>query len=107
MLSESITRACKLHGDALIAFVYMPEHVHLRVYPQAKASPIQRFLFAIKRPFAYRVTEQLQAHNSPLLEKLTIRQRPGVMTFRYSKEGPGDDRNLNEPASSVTHSCSQ
>lgn len=98
MLSESITRACALHGYALIAFVYMPEHVHLLVYPHAKAAKIQQFLFAIKRPFAYRVKQQLQEYRSPLLAKLTIRQRPGVLTFRYWQEGPGYDRNFDEPA---------
>jgi len=30
----------------------------------------------------------------PLLTKLTVRQRPGVETFRYWQEGPGYDRNL-------------
>jgi len=28
------------------------------------------------------------------LRKLTIRQRPGVNTFRFWQEGPGYDRNL-------------
>jgi putative transposase len=33
---------------------------------------------------------------SPLLDKLTVQQRPGVTTFRYWQEGPGYDRNLTE-----------
>jgi putative transposase len=32
--------------------------------------------------------------NSPLLSRLTIRQRPGVETFRYWQGGSGCDRNL-------------
>ena len=35
---------------------------------------------------------------SPLLDRLTIRQRPNVTTFRYWQEGPGYDRNLTNPS---------
>src|SRR4030088_420583 len=33
MLSESIDRGCAGHDFKLVAFVFMPEHVHLLVYP--------------------------------------------------------------------------
>ena len=33
-LGESIDRAASRHGFALVAFVFMPEHVHLLVYPR-------------------------------------------------------------------------
>ena len=36
----------------------------------------------------------LVQNRSRLLERLTIRQRPGVTTFRFWQEGPGYDRNL-------------
>jgi putative transposase len=55
---------------------------------------IDRLLFAIKRPFSYRIKQFLIEAHSPLLEKLTINQRPGISTFRYWQEGPGYDRNL-------------
>jgi putative transposase len=35
------------------------------------------------------------------LERLTVRQRPGVTTFRFWQEGPGYDRNLSEPSTAV------
>jgi putative transposase len=97
MLSESIDRAMAGHCYRLVAFVYMPEHVHLLVYPLEAASGIEGLLRAIKRPYSYRVKQLLVASKSRLLEKLTIRQRPGVQTFRYWQEGPGYDRNLIEP----------
>ena len=97
MLSRSIDSANDLHGYRLLAFVYMPEHVHLVVWPTENASKIDKLLWAIKRPFSFRIKELLIAAKSRLLERLTIRQRPGVTTFRFWQEGPGYDRNLTEP----------
>jgi putative transposase len=94
MLTDSIDRAMKRHRYAVIAFVYMPEHVHLLVFPQKSASLIEELLPAIKRPFSYRVKSALAKIQSPLLERFTIRQRPGVDAFRFWQEGPGYDRNL-------------
>jgi putative transposase len=76
----------------------MPEHVHLLIYPLAEASRIDDLLKAIKRPFSYRVKQLLIETKSHLLERLTVRQRPGVTTFRYWQEGPGYDRNLTQPS---------
>ncbi len=53
---------------------------------------------AIKRPFSYRIKELLIQSQSWLLERLTVHQRPGVMTFRYWQEGPGCDRNFTKPS---------
>ena len=97
MLSESIDRATGRHKYALTAFVFMPEHVHLLVYPLADASTVHALLRAVKRPFSFRIKKHLAEAKSPLLAKLTIRQRPGVTTFRFWQEGPGYDRNLTSP----------
>jgi putative transposase len=97
LLSESIDRANENHRFGLAAFVYMPEHVHLLVFPLAGASGIDELLKAIKRPYSYRVKQLLIERKSPWLEKLTVRQRPGVNTFRFWQEGPGYDRNLISP----------
>ena len=76
MLTESIDRVTRCHGYCLTAFVYMPEHVHLLVFPHDAASRIDELLKAIKRPFSYRIKRLLTEKRSPLLEKLTVRQRP-------------------------------
>ncbi len=102
MLSESIDRAMLGQGYRLAAFVYMPEHIHLLVYPLSDANGVARLLRAIKRPYSYRIKQALIAERSRLLEKLTIRQRPGVETFRYWQEGPGYDRNLTKVKTVLT-----
>lgn len=94
LLSEAVSRACHRHNFNLLAFVWMPEHVHLLVLPQTMESSLSSLLNAIKRPYSYRIKQLLIEKNSPLLQRLTVRQRPGVMTFRYWQEGGGYDRNL-------------
>ena len=93
-LSTAIDRALENHGWRLAAFVFMPEHVHLLVYPSQQGLKVDKFLFAIKRPFSYRVKQRLEESCDPLLQQLTIRQRPGKTTFRFWQEGPGYDRNI-------------
>jgi putative transposase len=97
LFCEAVDRAMERHQYRLFAFVIMPEHVHLIVHPRGDASPIAALLKAIKQSFSSRIKRILEERPSPLLEQLTVRQRPGVMTFRFWQEGPGYDRNLIEP----------
>ena len=94
LLSAPIDRATQRHRYDLIAFVYMPEHVHLLVLPRQADYAVAKLLHGIKRPFSFRIGERLRAVRSPLLERLTVRERPGVTCFRFWQEGPGHDRNL-------------
>ena len=94
LLSRSINAAMDGHRFALLAFVYMPEHLHLLVFPQQEDSRVESLLYAIKRPFSFRVKQQLLALHDPLLAQLTIRERPGKETFRFWQEGGGYDRNI-------------
>ncbi len=93
-LSIAIDSALANHGWRLTCFVYMPEHVHLIVYPTQHGLKLHELLFAIKRPFSYRVKQQLAGTDDPLLQRLTIRGRPNKSTFRFWQEGPGYDRNI-------------
>ena len=96
LLSQGIDQAVERHRYRLVAFVYMPEHVHLLVYPTREASPVADLLTSIKRPVSHRIKQALAASRSPMLQRLTIQQRPGVSTFRFWQEGPGYDRNITE-----------
>ena len=94
MLSESIDRAMAGHGFRMVAFVYMPEHVHILTFPAGREAHIDRLLKAIKRPFSFRIEQQLIETGSSLLDRLTVRERPGKNVFRFWQEGGGYDRNL-------------
>ena len=94
LLSEAIDRAVAKQGFELIAFVYMPEHVHLIVFPVATAATVARLLFAIKRPVSTRIRQHLLDTDVQLVKRLTIRERPGKTAFRFWQEGGGYDRNI-------------
>jgi putative transposase len=98
-LSECITSACDAHEFELVAFVYMPDHVHLLVFPTSLEPDMGTFLSDIKQPFSSSIRQLLEASESLLLEKLMVRERPGKMVFRFWQEGPGCDRNLFRPES--------
>jgi REP-associated tyrosine transposase len=72
----------------------MPEHVHILVQPTSHAVRMDLFLKALKAPFSRRVKRLLEAVGSPLLERLTVLERPGTHRFRFWQEGGGYDRNL-------------
>jgi putative transposase len=80
----------------LVAFVFMPEHVHLLVAPMPAEPDIGIYLARIKQPFSKLMKEDLSRTNPDLLQSLTIRERPGKFCFRFWQEGPGFDRNLFE-----------
>jgi len=97
-LSRSVDEAGEQFRFHLVAFVFMPEHVHLLVLPLDKEPAIDRYLAAVKRPVSADVKRNLVAAHSPLLRRLTVRERPGKEAFRFWQEGPGYDRNLQRPA---------
>ncbi len=97
MLSKALDAAVTKQGFLLLAFVYMPEHVHLLVFPHRPDASISPLLAAIKRPFSYRVKLWMQQTNDPMLSRLTIVERPGKTAFRLWQEGPGYDRNITDP----------
>jgi putative transposase len=97
-LAESLDKAGKECRVELVGFVFMPEHVHLLVNPLSKTGDIDKFLSKLKNPFSREIKIILTAAKSPLLKRLTVRERPNKTTFRFWQEGPGFDRNLFTPA---------
>ena len=93
-LSESLDEAGRAEQIDLVAFVYMPEHVHLLVLPRSPQPELGRYLARIKLPVSRHVKESLTADNSPLLDTLIVRERPGKTCFRFWQEGAGYDRNV-------------
>ena len=100
-LVESIDHSIKAGKFRLIAFVFMPEHVHLLVLPSEADVRVGAFLAGVKRPCSTSVKQDLESSGSPLLQRLTVRERPGKTVFRFWQEGPGYDRNLQTEKSVV------
>ena len=97
-LVRTIDEAGEQFRFNLVAFIFVPEHVHLLVFPLDEKPAIDGYLAAVKRPVSADIKRDLQRTGSPLLKRLTIRERPGKEAFRFWQEGPGYDRNLQQPA---------
>jgi putative transposase len=93
-LARTIDAANRGSAMKLVAFVFMPEHIHLIVEPYDSNPDIGHYLAGIKQPFSKWVKAQLEDASSHLLRQLTVRERPGKTCFRFWQEGPGYDRNL-------------
>jgi len=97
-LVRSIDESGEQFRFNLVAFVFMPDHVHLLVFPLDKEPDVSGYLAAIKRPVSADVKRDLQRVGSPFLKRLMVRERPGKEAFRFWQEGSGYDRNLQQPA---------
>lgn len=98
-LARSVDDAIVAEEFRLVAFVFMPEHVHLLVFPtrsDTTADRISSFLIAAKVPCSQRVKQDLEASRSRLLDKLSV-QHNGRHVFHFWQGGPGYDRNLQTP----------
>ncbi len=79
----------------LIAWVVMPEHVHLLLTPSLPDWPVPRILTAIKRPFAERLIRRWRQRDAPILQRLFV----AGQCYRFWMRGGGYDRNIDsEPA---------
>ena len=95
-LSEAIDLARKAHDFALWAFVFMPEHVHLIVWPRRPTYQMATILKAIKEPVGRRAVSYLAEHAPEWLPRIT--RRRGARTERlFWQSGGGFDRNIWEP----------
>jgi putative transposase len=100
--SGGLDRTLEKQNYKLIAFVYMPEHLHLLVWPSLPEYSISALLFALKRPLSFKIKRDMEQHGDPWLKKLTIRDRPDHTSFRFWQEGSGFDRNLQTTQSCMT-----
>ena len=96
MLAESIDRAMEGHRYRLFAFVFMPEHVHLMVYPLADADTIDAVLKAIKRPFSYRIKQLLYPIGRPTIGAADDSSTSGRDDVSVLAGRTGLDRNLSQ-----------
>ena len=59
ILAESLQAACTTEGFGLVAFVFMPEHVHLLAVPLAPTSNVSRLLARAKQPASKQIKQLL------------------------------------------------
>jgi putative transposase len=77
----------------LWAYVIMPDHVHLIVWPTEERYDISQFLKSLKQSVSRKTRLFLKRENPAALKNMEVKQGKRVV-FRFWQSGPGYDRNL-------------
>ena len=77
----------------LWAYVIMPEHVHLLIWPTQHQYSISAILTSLKQPVARKALDYLHAMSPGWLKNLQV-VRAGKIGHRFWQEGGGYDRNI-------------
>lgn len=94
---EAIDRARTEHRFHLWAYVVMPEHVHLLVWPTEADYSVSAILKTMKMSVAVRAVRFLKKTAPGFLAQMEDRQPNGTVSHRFWQRGGGYDRNLTEP----------
>lgn len=95
-LAEAVNRAGADLGYSVLAYVFIPEHIHLVIFPKNRDDDIALFLRAVKQPVARRAVQYLLRYSPQWIPKIT--RTRGKRTERlFWQSGGGYDRNINEP----------
>jgi len=78
---------------AVVAYVIMPEHVHLLIRPRSHEYEISKILASCKRSVSMQAREWLTEHDPAWIQRLTVR-RGDRTDFRFWQAGGGDDENI-------------
>lgn len=91
---DALERTRQELNVALWAYVIMPEHVHVLLYPRAVEYEMRRILATLKQPVAKAARKWLEANRQiKLLESLTVTY-PSRRVFRFWQPGGGFDHNV-------------
>jgi putative transposase len=92
-LCEALAEARTEFGFELWAYVIMPEHVHLLVYPGDVPERMSAFLRALKAAVARLAIRYLETNAPQWLARVTVREGPRQRR-RFWQPGGGYDRNI-------------
>jgi len=96
-LVDAIREAREKHRFDLWAWVFMPEHVHLLIWPRQAGYKIEGILADVKRPVGQKAIQWLKRNGPTFLRQLTVRNRNRTH-HRFWQAGPGQDRNVYDVA---------
>ncbi len=92
ILVNAINRARQLHDFAVIAWVFMPNHVHLLIFPRKEKYSVSDIFKSIKQSSANRAIPVIKEKNVKLSRRITTGlEKP---EYRFWQDGGGYDRNL-------------
>jgi putative transposase len=92
-LSQEIQEARQKLNYALWAYVFMPDHVHLVIWPREREYEDSDFLRAIKEPVSRKAVQFLKRESPHWLEKIRVQHATKVQ-HHFWQPGRGHDRNI-------------
>ena len=96
---DAIDRARATHDFHVWAYVLMPEHVHLLIWPTTIQYHVSEILNSIKQSVAKRAVAYVKREFPGFLERMIDRQPNGRSVYRFWQRGGGYDRNVIQPRS--------
>jgi putative transposase len=96
-LIEAIDRARTKHRFHVWAYVIMPEHAHLLIWPTEAIYDVSHILNSIKQSVAKRALLYVRRVAPAFLTRMEDRQPNGTTHYRFWQRGGGYDRNVVEP----------
>jgi putative transposase len=94
---DAIQQTRSKHDLDLWAYVVMPEHVHLLVWPRFPNYSISRILTTLKQSVSETALRFVEDHAPTFLKHMADVQPNGRTHYRFWQRGGGFDRNLFEP----------
>ena len=94
---DAVDRARDKHRFHVWAYVIMPEHAHLLLWPTEVAYDISDTLSSIKQSVAKRAVVYVRHEAPAFLAQMKDRQPTGKVHHRFWRRGGGYDRNVVEP----------
>ena len=91
-LAQAIKTAREKHRFRVLAYVFMPEHVHAIVWPAKNDYSISAVLKSIKQPASRRVIGQMRRDDAPALARLATGEK--ARPYRFWQAGGGYDRDI-------------
>jgi len=91
---EALRLARRKHRVHLWAYVIMPNHVHLLVFPTHESTKIDAFEYTLKVSVARKALHYLRTHNPDGLKFVATGQRH--TPYRFWLDGGGYDQNVVE-----------
>jgi putative transposase len=95
-LMDAIVNTCRKLNYSLVAYVFMPNHVHLIMKPRDETHDIAAFLTSVKLSVSKKAKLWLEKKDRAWLKKLTVSEAVGRKTFRFWQPGAGYDRNITD-----------
>jgi len=93
---EALSHARRLHDFKLLAYVLMPDHAHVLLFPNRATYFIPKILQSIKEPVSRKAMNDLRRNAPERLERLAVTWPDGRIEHRFWQQGGGFDRHTVE-----------